>query len=420
MIFDWTAACAGRAKGLRASEIRTALNTAGSRNLITLAGGVPAAELYPTERFREAFARVLRDGPRDFLQYGSTEGHPALRELIASRLSWCDMRVSPDRILVTNGSQQGIDLAARLLLEPGSHIVVDDPSYVGAIENFQQYQAKFTVVPSDDEGLRPDVLEHVLRVDRASGGPNRIRMLYIVPNFANPSGTTMSLARRQQIVDLSHRFGLPIVEDDAYGELRYDGAHIPSLASLDDVGTVIYLGTFSKILSPGVRIGWMVGHPGFIGPLTHLKERVDLHSATGAQQAVCEVASDDFMPGHLDRLKATYRERRDTALAAAMEHFPTEVTWRHPAGGYFLWCSLPSGMDSRQLLRDAMTHERVVFVPGDDFFANGTSVGAIRLSYSAIPPAQIAEGVRRIGLTMHAALSRSLTAEPAIAGTQVA
>jgi 2-aminoadipate transaminase len=363
---------------------------------------------------------VLRDGPRDFLQYGSTEGHLPLRELIAARLSWCDMHVSPDRVLVTNGSQQGIDLAARLLLEPGSHIVVDDPSYVGALENFQQYQAEFTVVPSDEEGLRADVLERVLRADRAPGGAHRIRMLYIVPNFANPSGTTMSLARRHALVELSHRFALPVVEDDAYGELRYDGVHLPSLASLDDVGTVIYLGTFSKVLSPGLRVGWMVGHPGFIGPLTHLKERVDLHSATGAQQAVCEIASDDFMTGHLARLRATYQERRDTALAAALEHFPAEVTWRHPAGGYFLWCTLPSGMDSRRLLRDAMTHERVVFVPGDDFFANGTDVGAIRLSYSAIPPAQIAEGVHRIGRTMHAALHGPRTAEPAVAATQVA
>jgi 2-aminoadipate transaminase len=377
---EWSAVYARRVEGLTESEIRTALTAALAPDLISLAGGIPAAELFPASEFREAFDRALRDAPRAFLQYGATEGYGPLRGFIAGMEN-----VEASRILVTNGAQQGLDLVGRLLLDPGALVIVEDPTYLGALETFRQYGAEFVAVPADDEGIRVDAVERVLRQRRA-------RLLYTMPNFANPSGRTMSAARRAALVELSHRWSLPTLEDDAYGELRYDGDPLPHLSTLDTEGSVIKLGTFSKVLSPGLRVGWVRAAPDVIRKLVHLKERSDLHSATGAQMATFDVASDGFLATHVKTLIETYRERRDAMVSALAEFCPADVAWNRPEGGFFVWCTVP--MDARRLLAEV---DGVVFVPGGEFHATEPKPNTVRLNFSGVEPERIREGVRRVG-----------------------
>jgi 2-aminoadipate transaminase len=401
MGFEWRGARAERVRGLGVSEIRKALTAAADPGLLSFAGGIPAPELFPVDEFRTALDRAIRDEPENFLQYGPTEGHPALREYVADKLRWCGMRCTAGQVVIVNGSQQGLDLVGRLMLDPGDRVLVEDPSYVGAIDAFRQYQAGFTVVPTDAEGIRVDAVAECLRRDRGPGGPRRIRLLYTMPNYANPSGLTMSLKRRKELVELSHRFGLPVVEDDAYGELRFDGPRLPSLSSLDCQGTVIYLGTLSKVLAPGLRIGWVVAQPDVVKPLLHLKERSDLHSAIGSQIAAVNVLSNGFHEPHVERLVHAYRQRRDAMVAAVAEHFPAGTQWQRPDGGFFLWCTLPAGTDSGVLLREAMTRARVAFVPGRDFHAGAARPDTIRLNYSGVTPAAIHDGIGRLGALLH-------------------
>lgn len=387
---------ATRARGLQASEIRKALDASRDPRCISLAGGIPAPELFPVERFRDAFGRVLRDHPRTFLQYGPSDGHRPLREFVAGRLASTGTGCTPAQVLITSGSQQGIDLCARLLLDPGDRVVVERPSYVGAIDAFRQCQARFVTVASDQDGIRAESLEQLLRDDRGPSGPHSIKLLYLVPNFANPSGVTTGLARRRALVELAARFDLIILEDDPYGELRFDGEHLPSLAALDGLERVIRLGSFSKILSPGLRIGWVAGHPRFLGPLVHLKERSDLHSPIGAQMAVCDVASGGFLDGHTARLVDTYRRRRDAMVAAVHQHFPAEIAWQQPAGGFFLWCTAPEGTEADVVLRAALG-QGVSFVPGREFHVDGSGGNTMRLNFSGADVDTIREGVRRLG-----------------------
>lgn len=386
-MFDWSTACAERVACLEETEIRKALTAAAHPELISLAGGVPAAELFPAEEFRIAFDRALRASPGTFLQYGATEGYGPLRELVAE-LEEC----AASRIVVTNGAQQGLDLVGRLLLDHGDHVIVEDPTYLGALEVFRQYGARFIAVRSDDEGLDVDAVEHVLRA-----GGDRVRMIYTMPNFANPSGRTMSADRRRQLIALSHRWRLPVVEDDAYGPLRYEGEPLPSLAASDDAGLVVRLGTFSKVLAPGLRVGWMQATPEAVRKLVHLKERSDLHSATGAQMATCDVAADGFLAAHVKSLVDAYRRRRDTMLAAMTEFFPADIGWTRPEGGFFVWCTLPADRDSRTLLARAVREAGVVFVPGGEFHANTRRPNTMRLNFSGVDQTLIREGVRRLG-----------------------
>lgn len=394
---------ADRMHGLVPSEIRKALLAAGRPGLISLAGGVPAAGSFPVERYRAAFDRILRDDPSQFLQYGRIEGYGPLRELAAERMARFGARYDPGQVLVTSGSQQGIDLVGRLLLNVGDQVVVESPSYLGALETFRQYQVGFVVVPPDDEGIRTDLLEEHLRRDRGPGGPRRIRLLYTMPNFANPSGATMGLARRRALVELAARFRLPVVEDDAYGELRFDGARVPSLSSFDTAGLVFSLGSLSKVLSPGLRIGWLASPAAFVLPVESLKERCDLHSPHGPQMATVQVMADGFLDAHLRDLRALYRARRDAMLAAIEAEFPPMVRHARPEGGFFVWCTLPAGVDAAALLPGA-ARRRVAFVPGAGFHAGGGRADTMRLSFSGLPPDLIREGVARLGSVLKEAL----------------
>jgi 2-aminoadipate transaminase len=312
-----------------------------------------------------------------------------------------------DDLLVTNGSQQALDLIGKIFLNPGDAVLVETPTYLGALQAFNQYQATYAIVPMDDDGMRVDEVERVLSSRRGSGAPP-IKFIYALPNFQNPTGRSMSLARRQQLVSIASRFGVPIIEDDPYGELRYEGSALPTLKSLDTDGLVIYLGTFSKILAPGFRLGWILASPEVMETLMHGKQPSDLHTGMAQQMATYEVAKGGFVDQHVERIKDFYRERRDVMLRSIGEHFPADAHYTRPAGGLFVWAELPRHIDTRELLLDAI-EEKVAFVPGQGFHADGSGTNTMRLNFSNVPPDQLQEGIRRLGHAIQRRLDRTQT-----------
>jgi 2-aminoadipate transaminase len=395
----WTSRYALRTKGVKSSAIRELLKLTQQPEVISFAGGLPAPDVFPIERFCEACAKVLKEQGKVALQYGASEGYEPLREMIARHTSRYGIKAGPENVLITSGSQQALDLIGKLLINPGDRILVEAPTYLGALQAFNVYGAEYVSVPSDEDGIRTDLLEGPLR-----SGP---KFMYVLPNFQNPGGTTLSEGRREQLVLLAERFGIPIVEDDPYGQLRYEGEHLPPLVVLDrvnlrrdngySIGNVIYLSTFSKTLAPGLRLGWIVAPPDVITKMIQLKQGADLHTSTFTQVVAYEVARDNFLDEHIKVIRRVYGERRDAMLASLEEFFPPEVSWTRPKGGLFLWVTLPEGMDCQKLF-DTAIKENVAFVPGDSFYANNGAEGRrhFRLNFSYVPPDQIREGIRRL------------------------
>jgi len=339
------------------------------------------------------------------LQYGATEGYEPLREMIARHTSRYGVKAKPEHVLITSGSQQALDLIGKLLINSGDRVLVEAPTYLGALQAFSVYGAEYVCVPSDNDGLRTDLLEEPLR-----SGP---KFMYVLPNFQNPGGTTLAEGRRHELVLLADRYGIPIIEDDPYGQLRYEGEHLTPLVVLDrenlrrddgySIGNVIYLSTFSKTLAPGLRLGWIVAPPDVIAKLVQLKQGADLHTSTFGQMVAYEVARDGFLDEHIKLIRRVYGERRNVMLEALAEFCPPEVTWTRPLGGLFLWVTLPVGMDCHQLFETAIK-QNVAFVAGDCFYAgNGfTEEGLrhMRLNFSNAPPEQIREGIRRLAVAI--------------------
>jgi 2-aminoadipate transaminase len=412
----WTSRYAQRIKNVHSSAIRVLLKITQNPQIISFAGGLPAPDVFPVERFREACSKVLASQAKQALQYGATEGYEPLREMIARHTSRYGVKARPENVMITSGSQQALDLIGKLLINSGDRVLVEAPTYLGALQAFNVYGAEYVCVPSDNDGLRTDLLEAPLR-----SGP---KFMYVLPNFQNPGGTTLAEGRRHQLVLLAERYGIPIVEDDPYGQLRYEGEHLPPLVALDrenlrrddgySLGNVIYLSTFSKTLSPGLRLGWIVAPPEVITKLVQLKQGADLHTSTFGQMVAYEVARDGFLDEHIKVIRRVYGERRDVMLHALEEYCPPEVTWTHPFGGLFLWVTLPEGMDSHRLF-DAALKENVAFVPGDSFYSsNGhASEGLrhLRLNFSNAQPEQIREGVRRLAVAIKNQLA-GLQSEP--------
>jgi 2-aminoadipate transaminase len=398
----WSPRYALRIKGAKSSAIRELLKLTQDPGVISFAGGLPASDLFPIERFEEACRKVLEGNAALALQYGETEGYKPLREMIARHISRYGIKAQTENILITTGSQQALDLIGKLLINAGDQVLVEAPTYLGALQAFNLYGAEYVSVPCDENGLRSDLLEASLR-----SGP---KFMYVLPNFQNPSGTTLPEERRRALVMLANKYGIPIVEDDPYGQLRYEGEHLPPLVVLDrenvprdsgyTLGNVIYLSTFSKTLAPGLRLGWVVAPPEVIGKLVQLKQGSDLHTSTFAQIVAYEVARDNFLDEHVKRLRAVYRERRDVMLEALEQHFPSEVIWTRPKGGLFLWLTLPKGMDANKFFHEALKR-KVAFVPGDSFFApdGQQQEGSrhLRMNFSYAQPGEIREGIRRLG-----------------------
>jgi 2-aminoadipate transaminase len=408
----WTSRYAQRTKGMKSSAIRELLKITQRPEVISFAGGLPAPEVFPTQRFEEACRTVLRQYPDQALQYGATEGFEPLREMIARHTVRYGVKAQVENVLITSGSQQALDLIGKLLINSGDRVLVEAPTYLGALQAFNIYGAEYVSVPSDDDGLRTDLLEKPLR-----SGP---KFMYVLPNFQNPGGTTLSEGRRHELVLMADRYGVPIVEDDPYGQLRYEGEHLPSLVMLDrenlrrddgySIGNVIYLSTFSKTLAPGLRLGWIIAPPDVIAKMIQLKQGMDLHTSTFTQAVTYEVAKDGFLDEHVKLIRKVYGERRDVMLSALKEFFPPEASWTHPKGGLFLWVTLPPGMSCNKLF-DAALKENVAFVPGDPFYAkNGfREEGSrhLRLNFSNAKPEQIREGIRRLAVAMKQQMEQS-------------
>ncbi|MGA7463690.1 MAG: PLP-dependent aminotransferase family protein [Candidatus Korobacteraceae bacterium] len=401
MAAPWAHRYAQRTKTAKSSIIRELLKLTQRPEVISFAGGLPAPEVFPVARFQEACHRVLSTQSAIALQYGPTEGYRPLRELIVAHMARYGILASVDNILITSGSQQALDLIAKLLINRGDRILVESPTYLGALQAFDLMGAEYVTVPVDHDGLQTCNMEQALR-----SGP---KFMYILPNFQNPGGVTLSRARRDELVALSDKYGIPIVEDDPYGQLRYEGEHITPLVVLDRInvarddgyklGNVIYLSTFSKVLAPGLRVAWMVAPPDVIAKLVQLKQSTDLHTSTFTQMVVYEAARDGFIDEHVKLIRATYKERRDAMLEALRDFFPPDVSWTHPHGGLFLWVTMPPGVDSSRLL-DLALRQNVAFVPGDPFFPNGDAGSHMRLNFSNAQPEQIREGIRRLSIAV--------------------
>lgn len=404
MPVHWQQLYARRAEGMRASDIREILKVTAQPEVISLAGGLPAPELFPIDEYRRAFEWVLETDGALALQYGPSEGYRPLRTFLAERLGRFGMRCTTDDVLITNGSQQALDLIGKILLDPGDTVLLEKPTYLGALQAFNQYQPRYAVVGMDDDGMRVDEVEQLLASNAARD--QRIKFIYAIPTFQNPTGRSMSLERRQRLVELASHYGVPIIEDDPYGELRFEGEHLPTLKALDTTGCVIYLGTFSKILAPGLRLGWVVATPEALEGLLHGKQPSDLHTGMAQQMATYVVCKDGFVDEQVERIKAFYKQRRDVILRALEEHFPANARFTRPAGGLFVWAELPQSVDTRELLIEAI-RDKVAFVPGQGFHPDHSGTNTMRLNFSNVPPDQLREGVRRLGKAIQRKLASS-------------
>jgi 2-aminoadipate transaminase len=403
MTTPWVHRYAQRTHHLTSSAIRELLKLTQRPEVISFGGGLPAPELFPIEQIQQACQRVLAEKGVTALQYGMTEGYLPLREMIARHVVRYGLQATADNVLITGGSQQALDLIAKLLINPGDRVLVEAPTYLGALQAFNVFGAEYVSVPADAHGLRTDQLEDALR-----SGP---KFMYILPNFQNPGGFTLALDRRKELVRLADKYGVPIVEDDPYGQLRYEGEHLPPLFVLDratrgirtdngfSLGNVIYLSTFSKTLTPGLRLGWIIAPKEVIAKLVQLKQGADLHTSTFTQLVAYETARGGFLDLHIKGLRDAYRRRRDVMLDALAAHFPETVNWTRPEGGLFVWMRLPPGMSSQALLEAALERQ-VAFVPGDSFFApdvpHAMALRYLRLNFSCMSPERIGAGIERL------------------------
>ena len=384
---------AHRAERLTPSAIREILKLTERPGIISLAGGLPSADGFPVAAMAEASARVLRDTPREALQYGPSEGYTPLREWVATEMAEHGLRVDASQVLITTGSQQGLDLAGKLLIDAGSTVAVESPTYLGALQAFAPYEPEFVAVDGDDDGPLPPLLE------QARGA----RFVYLLPNYQNPSGRCMPAARRLAVVQAAAEAGLPIVEDNPYGDLWYDQPPPAPLAALAEDGTVLYLGSFSKVLAPGLRLGYVVAPPTLYPKLLQAKQAADLHTPGFNQRVVHEVVKNGFLREHVPTIRARYKTHRDAMQTALARHLAEHCRWVKPAGGMFFWLELPRQIDAAALLPRAVD-AGMAFVPGAAFFPHQPRHNTLRLSFVTVAPPQIEAGVVMLAQVLNDAL----------------
>ncbi len=393
----WDYRYAQRTQKMKASAIRELLKITEQPDMISFGGGFPAPDVFPVEEFKRACTYVLDHKGADALQYGGTDGYVPLREMIARHTSAIGINVDIDNILITSGSQQALDLLGKIFINRGDRILVENPTYLGALQAWNAYGAEYITVPMDEYGMKTDELEEALRI-----GP---KFIYVLPNFQNPTGTTLPLERRQKLIELADRYGVPIIEDDPYGQLRYEGEDIPAVELLDSqmrvkssnyTGNVIYLSTFSKILAPGLRLAWVIAPKEVIRKLALAKQGCDLHTSTFNQIVAHEVGQHGFLDRHVKVIQDTYRERRNAMLDALEEHMPEGVSWTKPQGGLFLWLTLPPEFNATEMFQEAI-NEKVAYVPGEFFYPDGSVKNNMRLNFSFSKPVVINEGIARLG-----------------------
>lgn len=397
----WSQRFHPRTKLMRRSAVRELLRVANQPGMISFAGGLPSPDLFPMAEIEEAARGVLRDSGTRAVQYGETEGLMPLREWIAGKYSTPSLQISPANILIVSGSQQALDLLGRIFLGEGQTVLVENPTYLAALSAWRPWGCAFKSLECDEDGLQPDSIP--------SPCPESARFLYTIPNFQNPQGTTLTEVRRRRLIERAHRERMIVIEDDPYGALRYSGQPQPSLLQLDAEGRksthanghVVHLGTFSKILAPGLRVGWVIAPEEVIDTMVRAKQSMDLHTSTLNQEIALRLAQTGCVERQLPKLCAEYGRRRDTMLSAMEKHFPSGCRWTKPEGGMFLMAWLPDNLDATDCLKRAI-EQKVAFVPGADFYIDGTGRNALRLNFSNATPERIEEGIRRLGAVLSA------------------
>lgn len=388
---------AKRMNNIRASEIRELLKLTQRPEVISFAGGLPAPELFPVEEFKRVAEEVLDEKGTAALQYGPTEGYLPLREKIVERMKKVKVDLESDNILITNGSQQGLDFSARIFINPGDVIICESPSYLGAINAFKAYEPRFVEVETDDEGMIMEDLEKALKENE------NVKFIYVIPDFQNPSGKTWSLERRKGLVELANKYNVAIIEDNPYGELRFEGEILPAVKHFDTEGRVIFLGTFSKIFCPGLRLGWVAADKEVLNKYVLVKQGADLQSSTISQMEVAKFLEVYDIEEHIEKLKKVYKKRKDLMIKTMEEEFPEGIKFTNPEGGLFTWVVLPKHINARKLAEKAL-EKNVAFVPGGSFFPNGGNENTFRMNYSNMDEERIVEGIKRLASVLKEAL----------------
>ena len=380
-----------RMSQLKGSAIRELLKLATQPDVISFAGGMPAPELFPVEQVMEASMAVLKEQGRAALQYSSTEGYPRLRQQIADRmLAKNNIKTDADHILVTAGSQQGLDFSARVFLNPGDVVLLESPSYLGAVNAFKAAEPTFIEVPTDDGGMIMEELEKILATTE------NVKMIYVIPDFQNPTGRTWDLDRRHKFMEIINRYEIPVVEDNPYGELRFEGEYMPALKSLDTKGLVIYLGTFSKILAPGYRIGWVCAEDEILAKYNFMEQAASLQASTIGQMETSKWIDMFDLDGHVAKIREVYKKRRDVMLETLKNNLPEGCVCTNPVGGLFTWVVLPESFNSEEKMKELQMkclEKNVAFVAGGSFFPNGGHENTLRLNYSCMPEEKIVKGI---------------------------
>ena len=376
------------------------LQAAADPKIISFAGGLPAPELFPVKEMKAAVDKVFEEHGQEAMQYGAAKGVTALREVIQQHVKEKeDVDSELDNVLVTTGSEQALDLVGKAFVDPGDTVLVEQPTYLCALDVFRSYGANFASVEMDEDGMKMDALEEALKAN-----PNT-KLIYTVPNFQNPTGRTMTEERRKQLAELAEKYDVYVLEDNPYGEIRFAGQHVPAVKSFDKSGHVLYMSTFSKTLAPGFRLGWLVAGEDVVNKLTVLKQSADLHTDNLAQFAVAQFFADNDVDAHVKEISALYGKRKDLMLEGIKKYFPEGVKYTDPEGGMFLWVEVPGVDDTVELFKECLEHD-VAFVPGDPFFAGEVQPGAFRLNYSNMKEDQIEVGLKRLGAALTAAVNK--------------
>mgnify|MGYP003086035332 FL=1 len=400
VLFKMAVKFARRLENAEGSAIREILKLASNPEVISFAGGLPAPELFPVEEMKKVALAVLEEQGRAAMQYYATDGYPPLREAIAERMNRkLHTNVTADSILVTNGSQQCLDFVGRVFLDEGDKIIVESPSYLGALNAFKAYGPEFIEIPTDEDGMIMSELEKAL-----AANPD-VKFIYVIPDFQNPSGRTWPIERRNQFMEIINKYEIPVAEDNPYGELRFEGEIFPSLKSYDTKGLVLFFGTFSKIFAPGFRLGWVSASPEILEKFNISKQAADLQASTISQMEMAKFIEMYDLDAHVEKIKEVYGKRRTIMLDAMDEYFPEGIKFTRTDGGLFTWVTLPEGIDAAQLMKDVVLPNNVAYVPGEPFYPNGGNANHFRMNYSCMPEDKIVEGVKRLGKALHEAMA---------------
>jgi 2-aminoadipate transaminase len=372
-----------------ANTIREILKLTQQLDFISFAGGMPSADAFPTESIREISNEIFEKYKGEFLQYGTSEGFLPLRHFIVEWMAEKGIKTDVSEVVITSGAQQGIDLVAKAFLDPGDRVMIEKPTYLAAIQIFNLYDATFSFMNSDNKGLIPSSFRQIAQ-------DKKHKLAYLVPNFQNPTGITLAAERREELAGLIAESDMVLIEDDPYGDLRYYGEDLPPVKAYDKVNRVVYLGSFSKIISPGLRVGFTVGHKEIIGKVVVGKQASDVHTSNLSQVIIYEFCRQGLLKPHIKSLQVEYKNKRDLMLELLHHHFPPEISWTEPDGGLFIWAHLPDGVSAAELLKEAIK-EKIAFIPGDSFFAAGGGTNTMRLNFSNAAKSQMEEGIGRLG-----------------------